>query len=228
MKLLAVDTSTNSCSVALLDDRRLLAEIVYTDGKTHSRHLMSMIDQVLGCCGHEPGAIEGIGVTVGPGTFTGLRIGIGTIKGLCAAIKAPVVGISSLAALAAPLTVTGRAVVSVIDARRHEVYWQLFKENGKEPEPVGDPFVGPPETVAESLPETPLLVGSGAVLYRSVFERLCPGLRVAADAHHDIRASVVGLLALHRFERHKTDQIETLTPNYIRKSDAQIHSSGTC
>ena len=101
MNLLAVDTSTTSCSVALFKGHRLLAEELYTAGKTHSRHLLSIIHRILSRCACQPTDLEGIAVTLGPGTFTGLRIGISTVKGLAAAAGASVVGVSSLAALVA-------------------------------------------------------------------------------------------------------------------------------
>ena len=228
MKLLAVDTSTGSCSVALFDNRRLLAEIVRDDGKTHSKHLMSMIEQVLGSCALKPGDIEGVGVTTGPGTFTGLRIGISTVKGFCSATKAQVVGVNSLSALAVPFLNETSPVVSIIDARRQEVYWAAFRMGAGKAEMVTVPCVADPGSIAGMLPRNALLVGSGALLYRSVFEGECPSMRLADADCHVIRGSSVGLLALDRLEHHESDRVDTLVPNYIRKSDAQIHSSGTC
>ena len=112
MRILAVDTATTSCSVALFDDRLLVAEEIYTAGRTHSRHLLSIIQGIIGRCAIDLDQLDGIAVTRGPGTFTGLRIGISTVKGLAAALKIPVVGVNSLAALAYPLTWTRRPVVA--------------------------------------------------------------------------------------------------------------------
>lgn len=228
MKLLAVDTATTSCSVALLEGDRLLAEMVYTGGKTHSRHLMSMIDQILDRCGCGPSDVEAVGVTRGPGTFTGLRIGISTVKGFCAATQAPVIGVSSLTALAFPFDPVGRPVVAMIDARRNEVYWAQFQAGKNGLEMISPVSVAAPEKVAQTLPKGALLVGSGALLYRSSFEALSPGVRFADPTQHFIRGASVGLLALNRLWRHDVDSIDTLTPEYIRKSDAQIHMSGAC
>ncbi len=228
MKLLAVDTSTVSCSVALLDETRLLCEMTYGAGKTHSRHLMSMIDCVFKRCDAAPGDIDGIAVTKGPGTFTGLRIGLSTVKGLAIAAGIPVVGVSSLAALAYPMRNTNRNVVTMIDARRGEVYHDRFDVKGLAIDPSldSDPKVAAPEEVAEMLPEDALLIGSGAILYRALFLKKCPSVEFGEPMQHVIRAASVGLLSMSRFRRKSFDPVYALTPQYIRKSDAQIHHVG--
>lgn len=226
MRLLAIDTSTTSCSVALLDGRRLVAEETFTDGKTHSRHLMSMIDNILCRCSQDSERLDGIAVTRGPGTFTGLRIGLSTVKGLAEAAELPVVGINSLAALAYPLRLMERPVVAMIDARRGEIYHAQFSaevETSKHPVAVSVP-----DAAADSIPEGAVLVGSGALLYRSVFENQCSNVRYADDTAHIIRAASVGMLAMVRFESGEVDSVGTLVPEYVRKSDAQIQMSGSC
>jgi len=223
MNLLAVDTSTTSCSVALFNGDRLLAEAVYTAGKTHSRHLLSMIHRILVDCRCDPADIGGIAVTRGPGTFTGLRIGISTVKGFAAATGAPVVGVSSLAALAYPFALHDCPVVAMIDARRGEIYYTQYRDDTQ---PATRVSVGAPETVAAALPEKALLVGSGALLYREVFENRCPRVRFADTTQHVVRAASVGMLALVRFKQHDVDPIDALIPEYVRKSDAQIQMAG--
>ena len=221
MKILAVDTSTGSCSVAFLKERRLIAEEVYTAGKTHSRHLMAIIDHILGRCESSPADLDGIAVTRGPGTFTGLRIGLSTVKGLAAAIAKPVAGVSSLAALAWPLAWNRRPVVAMIDARRGEIYHARFGGDGSVTE--GKARVSGPEDAVETLPEGAILVGSGAVLYREVWESRRPDVCLASETDHVIRAASVGMLAVDRFEEGTADSVDALVPEYIRKSDAQIH-----
>jgi tRNA threonylcarbamoyladenosine biosynthesis protein TsaB len=100
MKILALDTATNSCSVAATDEGKLAAELTISKNQTHSKHLMELIHSVLEIAGFGVGDLDGLAVTVGPGSFTGLRIGISTIKGLAHALDKPVVGVSTLEALA--------------------------------------------------------------------------------------------------------------------------------
>lgn len=226
MNILAVDTATGSCSAAFIKDRHLIAEEVYTAGKTHSRHLMGIIDHILSRCESTPADIDGIAVTRGPGTFTGLRIGLSTVKGLAAAIEKPVAGVSSLAALAFPLAWSGKPVVAMIDARRGEIYHARFSGNeGSEPGETA--MVSAPDEAAENLPEGAILVGSGAVLYRDIWARRRLDVRLAPETAHVIRAASVGMLAMDRFENQVPDSVEALVPEYIRKSDAQIHL-GNC
>jgi tRNA threonylcarbamoyladenosine biosynthesis protein TsaB len=220
MKILDVDTSTTSCSVALLQDRRLLAEETYTAGKTHSRHLMAMIDGILRRCGWEPRDLGGIAVANGPGTFTGLRIGISTVKGLATAIDKPVVGVGSLAALAYPLNWTRRPVAAMIDARRGEVYFACYPPGSGES--IKAPMVADPQAAAAALPDEAILVGSGAVLYRDRLEQRKSGFGFAHETLHVIRAASVGLLAMDRFDSGTAQPAGVLLPKYIRKSDAQI------
>jgi tRNA threonylcarbamoyladenosine biosynthesis protein TsaB len=162
-------------------------------------------------------------VTKGPGTFTGLRIGLSTVKGLAAAIQVPVVGVGSLAALAYPLRFFEGEIVSMIDARRGEVYHACYQGGTDSFQGNRRIFVSVPDTVMEKLSSKVLVVGSGALCYRHLFEST--KVRYADPAHHVIRASSVGLLALKRFNQNDVDDNETLTPEYIRKSDAQIQFS---
>lgn len=223
MNLLAVDTSTTSCSVALFDGDRLLSESIYAAGKTHSRHLLSIVHRILEECRCGPADICAIAVTRGPGTFTGLRIGISTVKGLAVAMGVPVVGISSLAALAFPLSFQDCPVVAMIDARRGEIYYSQYRSAAQSEKRIA---LNVPETAAAALPANAILVGSGALIYREIFEKRCPNVRFADSTQHVIRAAAVGRLAMDRFNRQDVDPIETLIPEYIRKSDAQIQISG--
>ena len=220
MNLLAVDTSTSSCSVALFSGPHLMAESIYTDGKTHSRHLMAMIDSILDRCGHAPAWLDGIAITRGPGTFTGLRIGISTVKGLAIAAGIPVVGVNSLAALAYPLARLADPVVAMIDARRGEVYHARFNGYAS--------LFSRPEQAAAAIPENAVLVGSGAVLYRDLLERQCRSIHFADPPGNWIRAASVGMLAMRQFDKRGIESTDALGPDYIRKSDAQIHTAGSC
>ncbi|MGD9326825.1 MAG: tRNA (adenosine(37)-N6)-threonylcarbamoyltransferase complex dimerization subunit type 1 TsaB, partial [Desulfobacterales bacterium] len=100
MKILALDTATQSCSVAIIDGEQLLAELTRANVKTHSRHLMDLIETVCLAADLSVRDMDGFAVTIGPGSFTGLRIGISTIKGLAFSLSKPVAGVSSLEALA--------------------------------------------------------------------------------------------------------------------------------
>ena len=122
MKILAVDTSAMSCSTAIVDNGVVRAELSTVNSQTHSKHLMTMIDTVCKISGIEVAGMDGFAVTIGPGSFTGLRIGISTIKGLAWSLKKPVAGISSLEALAWQCAPVPCLICPLLDARKHEVY----------------------------------------------------------------------------------------------------------
>ena len=127
MRILAVDTSTRSCSIAVVDGSDLLAEITSGNGQTHSRHLMAMIDSALGLAGLNLSMIDGLAFTCGPGSFTGLRIGISTILGLSASTGKPIAGISGLDALAMQAAAPDILICPMIDGRRNEVYCARYR-----------------------------------------------------------------------------------------------------
>ncbi len=118
MKILALDTATKSCSVALTENGRLCAELTTLKDQTHSKHVMDLIHSVFEISGVSISDVDGFAVTIGPGSFTGLRIGISTIKGLAHAVGKPIVGISSLKALAWQCTDQNFLICPLLDARK--------------------------------------------------------------------------------------------------------------
>ena len=135
MRVLAVDTATSSCSVAIVDGEELVSEITLISGETHSRHLSSLIEALTRTAGLALEQIEGFAVTRGPGSFTGLRIGIGTVKGLAVAGNRPMAGVSTLAALAWQVGPTDHTICPMVDARRNEVYAAFYRWHPDGPTP---------------------------------------------------------------------------------------------
>lgn len=223
MKIIAVDTSTTSCSVAVVDEDSLLAEMTIIRDQTHSKHLMDIIHTVIGFSGLAISAVDGFAVTRGPGTFTGLRIGISTVKGLAVASGKPIVGVSSLDALAEQCACSGYLICPLIDARRGEVYFSRYRlQDGILKKEIGEGVL-PPDQALRDINEPSLLVGSGALLYQDALaETLGKWMYLALPSQHTIRASTVAQLSLSRFEKADTDDVSTFTPQYIRKSDAQV------
>ena len=224
MKILAVDTSTTSCSVAVVDKDVLLAEMTIEREQTHSKHLMDMIHTVIQFSGLAGTDLDGFAVTKGPGTFTGLRIGISTIKGLAMASGKPVVGISSLDALAEQIACSTYFICVLLDARRGEVYFSGYRfEDGVLIKKVDEGVLTPRQAVRD-IKEPSLLVGNGAWLYQDTLVETMGGMALfALPCQNTIRASTVARLGMSRFEKTKTDDVATLIPQYIRKSDAELN-----
>ena len=127
MKILAVDTATRGCSVAIVDQSSLLAEVTIVSAQTHSKHLMEMIHTALQGANLRVSDIDGWAVSAGPGSFTGLRIGMSTIKGLAMASGKPVVGVSSLQALAWQTLPCSNLMCAMLDARKGQVYCARYR-----------------------------------------------------------------------------------------------------
>ena len=224
MKILAVDTATNSCSVAVTDDGKLAAEFTTRKNETHSKHLMELIHSVLGNAGFGVGDLDGLAVTVGPGSFTGLRIGISTIKGLAFALDKPVVGISTLEALAWQCGQTPHLICPLLDARKGEVYAATYGFIEGELIQMTGARAIIPETVVEDINSPCVFIGTGARLYHQRIVSVAGDLaHFVPEDQNTIKASSVAFLSIPRFEANNTDEIDGLVPHYIRKSDAELN-----
>jgi tRNA threonylcarbamoyladenosine biosynthesis protein TsaB len=228
MKILAVDTATSSLSVAVTDAGGLRTELTRSTGETHARHLMALVDTVLTLSDVTVDDLDAFAVTIGPGTFTGLRIGISTVQGMAMAASKPVAGISSLEALAVQASPLCQGVDSLVcamlDARRQEVYGGLFRSNGHGLESVSDPRVGPPDTFLDAIEEPCLLVGSGALMVQDVFrDKLPDRFSLAATGAHIIRGETIARLAFSAFADSAVPVSRVLQPLYLRHSDAEIN-----
>ena len=224
MKILAVDTATNSCSVAATDDGKLVTELTISKDETHSKHLMESIHSVLENAGFSVADLDGLAVTVGPGSFTGLRIGISTIKGLAHALGKPVVGVSTLEALALQCGQTPHLICPLLDARKGEVYAATYCFNGGQLIQKTGARAVIPDAVVADIKSPCLFIGTGAQLYRQRIVAAAGNLaHFVAEDQNAIKASSVALLSMPRFEDNDTDEIGGLVPHYIRKSDAELN-----
>lgn len=198
MKLLALDTAANLCSVAVSDAESgtMLAQISEDIGKGHAERLMAIIEQVVAEAGIAINEIGKVVTSIGPGSFTGVRVGVATARGLALALRCPAIGISTLEALAydARKAHPGRPVLSVIDARRDEFYTQFFAEDGA---PTSEPMIVPLSGIIEQLVDhgqNLVLSGSAASLVNAALD--CPLDIASAMATGTIAAfSQLGMLS---------------------------------
>lgn len=221
--LLAVDTATEICGVALVVDGRVQSELILNRGETHTKSIMAAIDAIL-CINHmNAQAVDAYAVTRGPGSFTGLRIGISTVKGLAMATGKPVVGVSSLEVLAHQASGQSPLVCPVMDARRNEVYWSLYARNGEQVSSIAAEQVGPASDLADGIDAGCYFIGNAVPLYRSKLSaRLKHPAQWANDEMNGIRPAVLARLAWNRLKIGKMEQPQTLEPVYLRKSDAEL------
>lgn len=225
MKILAVDTSTISGSLALLDGENIAAEWTLRSALTHNRRLMKAVDFLLREAGWEMDTLQGMAVTSGPGSFTGLRIGMTTMKVLAWTTGKLYAGVPTLDALSFPLSFSPNPVCSMIDARKGEVYCALYRPDGKGTLRLATPFMAiSPAALADKINEPFLFCGDGWVLHRNIMKRKLGSLALeTSPCFHTIRAASVGELARRRFIRGDSDDPESSSPLYVRPSEAEIH-----
>ena len=220
MRVLAVETSTLSGGSALLDGERVVGEYTLDVRVTHSERLMAAIDQLLSDAGWTARDLDGIAVTVGPGSFTGLRVGLSTVKGLALALAIPVAAVPTLDAMAAMLPYAVLPVCPVLDARKREVYASLYRWDGLGMRRQWDYLAVAPDELARRLREPVIVVGDGAEAIDSVFaRRVEPPRRGPAPA-------VVGALGRARLARGETVTVADLVPIYLRPSEAELKRRG--
>ncbi len=230
MNILALDTSGVTASVALLQDETVLAEMFINLGRNHSEILLPSIDQLLIATGLELSAVDVFACTVGPGSFTGIRIGVGTIKGLALASDRPVVGLSALEVLATGATGFQRKICPMIDARREQVYAGLYADNGSEAliNIIPERLIKANEFLELIEGET-VFTGTGAVKYRDIIQRGLAGKSYfVVDHRNQIHASTVGVLAGRKALAGGLTDAVKLIPLYLRRSEAEEKMDSQC
>lgn len=223
MRVLAVDTSTNTATVAVMEDDTLLGEYTLNHKKTHSQKLMPMIKQLLCDLELTVGDIDIFAAAVGPGSFTGLRIGVAAVKALAHAAGKNVVSVGTLEALAYNVANAEHIIVPIIDARRNNVYtasyiWdEGFREVG---EPEGITIEECVESCGNFL-ET-IFVGDGAIAHKDyILEKLAGKAIFPHGALLNPRASSVAAFAMEKAKRGETESYLEMKPCYIKKSQAE-------
>lgn len=221
--LLTVDTATPCGSVAVTRGETLLGEVLLNVRSTHTDRLLVTVRQLLGDVGLSVADLDALGVVLGPGSFTGLRVGVATVKGLALASGLPVVGVSSLRTLAMQFPFPRHPLCVLLDARKGEVYVGRYAWEGGLPVPLAPEAVVPPEALLATLEGETLFAGDGALSYRTLIVR-----QLGDRAHfvpwplHLPRASAAAALALAAFRQGETVPLELLVPTYIRPSEAEI------
>jgi tRNA threonylcarbamoyladenosine biosynthesis protein TsaB len=220
MRVLAVDTSTLAGGVALLDGDRVVGESLLDVRTTHSERVMVAVDRALADAGWPSPSLDGFAVTVGPGSFTGLRIGLAAVKGLALALGRPIAGVPTLDAMAAGLPFTTHPVCPVLDARKGEVYACLYRWDGLAFRREWDYLALAPEALAARLTEPVIGIGDGAALVPT------PWMTLARPVRRGPSAAVVGWIGHEALRRGETVDAAALVPFYLRPSEAELKRRG--
>ena len=224
MRILAFETSAKAGSVALLSDGKLLGEYYLNCGMTHSRTLLKLAEELLTACEIAPQQLDAVACAAGPGSFTGVRIGVAAAKGFAWGAEKPCVGVSTLEAMAHQAQSFDGAICCAMDARREQVYHAMFACHAGTIIRLSEDCAISLEELAERLKkiEIPkIMVGDGAQLCYNTLSTICPGC-VRAPEHLTMqRASGVALVAERQLQNGGEFSGAALVPNYLRLSQAE-------
>ena len=217
MKILAVDTSSSICSVAILEDDKLIDKNELDDGKTHSENLMPLLDELLKRNSMDIKEIEMIACTVGPGSFTGIRIGVATIKPIAEVLNIKVASVMSLESLARNVE-NKSTIVSLIDARNNQVYAGIFDKNyNKKEEYIADD-INEVIKVLEKY-DNITFVGNGAILHKELLANSLKNVEFVENNKQT--AENVGKIGYKKYLENDLCSADTIMPVYLRKSQAE-------
>ena len=225
MKILALDSSGIVASVAVAEDDTLLAEYTVNYKKTHSQTLLPMLDEIVKMTELDMNSVDAIAVAAGPGSFTGLRIGSATAKGLGLALKKPLIHVPTVDALAYNLYDTRGLICPIMDARRNQVYTGIYRFEEHKLSVVKSQWAGAVAELLEILNdmgEQVTFLGDGVPVFRDVIEETLKVPFSFAPAHvNKQRAAAVAALGLEYFKEGKTETAMEHCPDYLRVSQAE-------
>lgn len=225
MKILAIDTSGQNCSVAIIDEEKVICDFNLSIGTTHSETLLPMIDEVCKTSKIDLSEVDVLACGIGPGSFTGLRIGIATIKGFALAQNKNVIGVPTLDALAYNIANFDGLICSVLDARNNNVYAGIYKYENDKVILQDDYITENLDTLIDILKsknEKVMFVGDGAVSFKGKLKEALNEKALFAPLHlNNQLSSSVAKAALDRALVNDFDNADTLNPMYLKKSQAE-------
>lgn len=217
MKILAVDTSSAICSVALLDDDKLIDEINLDNGRTHSENLMPLVDEIIRKNNLTVNDIEFIACCVGPGSFTGIRIGVSSIKAIAEVLNVKLAQVTSLETLAANVE-NEETIVSLIDARNNQVYCGIFdKEYNLKEEALADDINEAINHIKQY--NGVVITGNGIEVHKELLEKELINVKFAEENRQ--LAKNVGKIGYKKLKENAVENADTIIPIYLRKSQAE-------
>ncbi|HEV2757291.1 MAG TPA: tRNA (adenosine(37)-N6)-threonylcarbamoyltransferase complex dimerization subunit type 1 TsaB [Actinomycetota bacterium] len=225
MLVLGIECSTPQASVAIGSEQGVVASALVSRGATHNEFLLPAIRFCLDETGLGYRNLGGLAVSLGPGLFSGMRVGVATAKALAQTLSVPIVGLASLDLVAYEVRHTSKTICAVLDARRNEVFYAFYRPSPGGIQRMTEYRIEQPGRLAigiASRPEEVLLVGNGALLYKELFESAGPVVEVAGMNQAFPNASSLVELALPRLYREDFDSLYDLRPLYLRKSAKPI------
>jgi tRNA threonylcarbamoyladenosine biosynthesis protein TsaB len=225
MLILGIETSTPQASVAIGSEQGVVASALIARGASYNEFLLPAIRFCLEQSNLGYRNLGGVAVSLGPGLFTGMRVGVATAKALAQALSVPIVGMASLDLVAYEVRYTTKTICAVLDARRNQVFHAFYRPSPGGIQRMSEYRVESPERLAvglQSRPEEVLLVGNGALLYGDIFEDAGPIVEIGTMGHAFPTAQALLELSLPRMFREDFDSLYDLRPLYLRRSARRI------
>jgi tRNA threonylcarbamoyladenosine biosynthesis protein TsaB len=223
MKVLGIDTSTMTAGVGIIDEDEVLVDLKFDVKITYSEVLLSTIDLALKTVGLKIGDLDGFAISIGPGSFTGLRIGLSTIKGLCFASGKPLASVPSLDALATLSLYCRYPVAPLLDAKKDQVYAAIYDTSDGKLRRKSEYLVIDVDNLVKKIAEKTLFVGAGARLYqRELIGLLGKKACFATGEQSTPSGASVARIGLNKLVDGQTEDITDLEPLYIRMSEAEL------
>lgn len=221
MIVVGFETASHLGGVGLCGPEGRIAEVCFQSETGYGERLLPAFDRLLADAGLSMTAIEGLAVSIGPGSFTGLRIGLSTVKGLALATGKPVVGVPTLEALATVLPACRYPICALLDARMGEVYAALFEYRGDALIRLSEDRVQAPEALALEIDRPTIFVGDGWLRYEPIFRKMLGPLAISLPPPAGPSPVAVASLGRRRLVTGSRDPVDALAPRYIRLSEAE-------
>lgn len=223
MKILAIDASGLSGSVAYISDYKLVGEYYICHKLTHSQTIMPMLEHLRKIIGLDLEQVDAVAVTSGPGSFTGIRIGVATAKAMALALGVPIIGMPTLDVMAYNITFTNQLICPIMDARRNQVYTSIYKWQENKLQRIEDYLaISIDELLDKVSDQEVIFLGDGVdVMRNKIIETMGDKAHFAPSFLHMQRASVLAHLACEAYQNGKVEDANNFVPMYLRKSQAE-------
>jgi len=224
LNILSLNTSTKQYSLALLQNETVLGEYLLSSGSSHFRDLMPRIDDLLETTSLTPEQLEGVTVAIGPGSFTGIRVGLAVAKGLSKGLGIPLIGVPTLAGLASQIPHAREDICPLVTSKKGEVFAALFR---RDPD---NQLIRIEEDASLKVADLPILIKSKTIIIGNDFTAQCPIILqyvgrkalLAPQILWNLRASSIGALGLQRLLEGSSDSVSELVPVYLRGADIRV------
>jgi tRNA threonylcarbamoyladenosine biosynthesis protein TsaB len=220
MRVLGIETATERGGVALFDGKRIAGRVSLGKGMVHGKQLVVSIRRMLSRAGWRIGQIELVAVDAGPGSYTGVRVGLATAKVLAYACRAEIIGVCSLDAMARAVPLKSGVVCPALDARWNQVYAAVYRRDGKATDCVIPPRAVAPEELRAEIPAGAVMVGGGLKTYGALFPE--PEYAWGAERFWHPHADMIARTGFEMFTGGRRDDVMKIVPSYLRLTEAEM------